>query len=274
MRLRAEITTELLSRIIQILNACGSDVIVRFSPEILSFHVVATETQIGVWVGCPNSCCFNKFDVASRTENQIYLKTNLSQLALSVVLNQASIQMVLGQQNATSYLQFTHKALDSLRQLEHKVPIVILTQAIFTQYAEPEWPQPTMRAKFPSLRSVTTWCTNAKVISQLLLISILKDPETGQVDVVFKVENDVVTVSTRFTDLGISGQDGFDGEMVDQCDILLDMKKFLRILKVNIVTPTISILYIYDKKKIRMNFHAQVGAAATSFTYELPATSR
>jgi hypothetical protein len=274
MRLRAEITTDLLSRIVQILNACGSDVIVHFSPQEISFHVPHDQTQIGIWVGSPVNCCFNKYDVASRMENQVSLKTNLSQLGQSVALDQPSIQMVLSRKNDSNYLQFTHKALDSLKQIEHRIPILIVSPSIVAQYAEPEWEPATMQAKFPSLRAVMTWCTNAKTISTYLLLSISTDPTTGTVDVGFRVENDVVSISTRFHDLGIVNQDEIEAEIVDQCDVLVDLKKFLKILKVNVLMPAVSIMYIYDKKSIRLNFQAQAGPSTTSLTYVLGATSR
>jgi hypothetical protein len=260
-----------LWRIIQVLNACGTDVIIHFSPEEVSFHVPHDGTQIGVWVGSQIACCFNKYDVVSKMENQVSLKTNLSQLAQSVALDQASIQMVLGRRNDSSYLQFTHKALDSLKQLEHRIPILIVSPSTVAQYAEPDWGESTMKAKFPSLRSVVAWCANAKSISSYLLLSIFKDRATGVVDVGLTVENDVVSVATRFTDLAIQETDDTD---CDECDVLVDMKKFLKILKVNVLPPGISILYIYDKKSIRLHFQAQPGSSTTSLTYVLGATSR
>jgi hypothetical protein len=275
MRLRAEITTDFLARIVQILNACGTDVIIHFSPEEVSFHVPHDGTQIGIWVGSQIACCFNKYDVVSKMENQVSLKTNLSQLAQSVALDQPSIQMVLGRKNDSSYLQFTHKALDSLKQLEHRIPILIVSPSTVAQYAEPDWGAPTMKAKFPSLRSVMTWCNSAKSISSYLLLSIVKDATTGTIDVGFRVENDVVSVATKFTDLAIADADDLDVDVdCDECDVLVDMKKFLKILKVNVLMPVILILYIYDKKSVRLHFQAQAGSSTTSLTYALGATSR
>jgi hypothetical protein len=102
----------------------------------------------------------------------------------------------------------------------------------------------------------------------------MRDPTTGTVDVGFRVENEVVSVSTRFTNLAISGVEDVEGEPADLCDVLVDLKKFLKILKVNLLMPTIAILYIYDKKSIRLNFQAQSGPSTTSLTYVLAATSR
>jgi hypothetical protein len=145
-------------------------------------------------------------------ENRVSLKTNVSQLAESVAPEQPSIQMALGRKNDSTHAQFTHKALDYLKQLEHWIPIWIVSAATVAQYAEPQWEPATMQGKFPALRSVIVWCTNAKTISTYLLISISRDPTTGMVDVGFKVENEVVSVSTRFTDLATSGQVDVEGD--------------------------------------------------------------
>jgi hypothetical protein len=123
-----------------------------------------------------------------------------------------------------------------------------------------------MRAKFPSLPSVMTWCTGAKTISSYLQLSISRDPTTGTINVGFRVSNHEVSVSTRFTDLGIQDEDAVEGEIPDRCDALVDLSKFTEILKVNLLTPTISVLYIYHRKSIRVHFMAQIGSSATSLT--------
>jgi hypothetical protein len=181
--------------------------------------------------------------------------------------------MILGRTGESSYLQFTHRSLDSLKQLEHRIPILMLSQSTVMQYAEPEWVRETMKAKFPSLRSIQNWCASAKSINNNLIISISRDRDSGTVDVGFKVETDVVSVSTKFTDLGID--DGADpAAAASECDVLIDLKKFLKILKVTALSPSFSVLYIYDKKSLRLNFQVPSASSTTSFTYVLNATTR
>jgi hypothetical protein len=271
MRLRGEITTDLLGRIAAILNACGSEVILYFSPDEVSLCVPGDNGQIAVWVGSLVQCCFNKYSIASKTKDTISLKTTIAQLAQSLTTDEPSIQMILGRTGESSYLQFTHRSLDSLKQLEHRIPILMLSQSTVMQYAEPEWGPETMKAKFPSLRSIQNWCASAKSINTNLIISISRDPDTGTVDVGFKVETDVVSVSTKFTDLGID--DGADPMGSSECDVLIDLKKFLKILKVTTLSPSFSVLYIYDKKSLRLNFQVPSASAMTSFTYVLNATT-
>jgi hypothetical protein len=166
--------------------------------------------------------------------------------------------------------------LDSLKQLEHRVPILILSPTIIAQYGEPELDAPTMTAKFPSLHSVLNWCLNAKTISSHLSISISTNPRTGNLDVGLNVENEIVSLTTRFQDLRLQ-EDGSDGagevEMIDKCEVLVDLKKFTKILKVNVISPVTSVIHIYDHRLVRFNSQAQVGASTTSVTYMLAATS-
>jgi hypothetical protein len=84
----------------------------------------------------------------------VALKANLIHLSQSVMPGQPLISMILGRKEESNYLQFTHRGSDSLKQLEHRVPILILSPTIIAQYGEPEWDAPTMTTKFPSLNSV------------------------------------------------------------------------------------------------------------------------
>jgi hypothetical protein len=272
MRLRGEITTDLLGRIAAILSACGSDVILYFSPEEVSLCVPGDNSQIAVWVGSPVQCCFNKYNIASKTMNTISLKTTVAQLAQSLATTEQSIQMVLGRTGDASYLQFTHKSLDSLKQLEHRIPVLVLSHATVVQYAEPDWGPETMKAKFPSLRSIQKWCAIAKTINKNFIISISRDPDSGTVDVEFKVETDVVSVSTKFTNLGIDDGPDATEAAASECDVLINLKKFLKILKVIALSPSFSVLYIYDKKSLRLNFQVPSASTLTSFTYVINAT--
>jgi hypothetical protein len=100
---------------------------------------------------------------------------------------------------------------------------------------------------------------------------------TGNLDVGLNVENEILSLTTRFQDLRLQ-EDGSNGagevEMIDKCEVLVDLKKFMKILKVNVISPVTSVIHIYDHKLVHFNFQAQVGGATISITYMLAATSR
>ena len=73
------------------------------------------------------------------------------------------------------FLQLAQMSLDSSKQVEHRIPILFLLPRTIEQHREPEWEQQaSIVAKFPALRALSQWCSNAKVIGNLLLISIKK----------------------------------------------------------------------------------------------------
>jgi hypothetical protein len=275
MILRAEITTDLLAKLAAILSAVGTEVILHFSPGEISMCITGDSTQVRVWAGASTSSCFNKHEISSRNDDTISLKTQVSQLAQTLSSGEPSIQMALRRENQYTFLHLTHKSLDSLKQLQHRVPVLIVSPATVSQYAEPAWERATMAAKFPSLRAVLTWCQNAKSISNYLLISISRDPMAGTIDVGLRVENDVVNVATKFADLGVSDLDAdADFELVDESDVLVDLKKFLKILKVNMLQPVVMLLYVYDKKSLRLHFGIPAANSTATVTYVLGAISR
>jgi hypothetical protein len=275
MILRAEITNDLLAKLAAVLSAVGSEVIIHFSPEEISMCILGDSTQVRVWAGAESRSCFNKYEIHSRSGDTISLKTQIGQLAQTLSSDTPSIQMVLKRDGQFTYLQLTHKSLDALKQLEHRVPILLISASSIGQYAEPVWEAPSMKVKFPSLRAVLTWCTNAKTISNYLLISVTRDPVSETVDVSLKIENDVVNVSTKFSDLGVTDLESqADVPLVDECDVLVDLKKFLKILKVNVLQPVVMLLYVYDKKSLRVHFDMPGTAAMTGVTYVLAAVSR
>ncbi|KAH0786454.1 checkpoint protein HUS1 [Histomonas meleagridis] len=277
MRLTAEITTDLLAKLISILSSCGSDVVLHFSEESLSLCIPHDTGQIGVWVGCDIISCFNKYEVRSNVSNTVSMKLNPAQLAQALISNTSpSIQLHLSRTNDFVYLQLTHKSLDTLRKLEHRVPIILLMPSVIQQYAEPEWELASMCSKFPPLRAVVNWCSNAKSIHHHISISLKHSNTTGNIDAVFRVENEMVCVSTTFYDLKPEQDDETETNSKNSdCEVYVDLKKFIKILRVVNLQPTIGLIYIVDKKYIRLHFEVPAGAAsAVSMTYFLNASSQ
>lgn len=228
--------------------------------------------QIRVWIGVDVASCFNKYVVESRIQNTISFKTNLSQLLQVINLTTPSIQMYLTGKSDRPYLHFTHRSLDSLKQVEHRIPVLVLMPKTVEQYKEPEWEEPTMKTRFPTMRVISSWCSNAKAISNNLLITAERDIDTGSIHVGFKVESEIVSVSTVFNDLEIKGDTGtLPGTALSSC-VQVDLKKFIKILKVASMQPTVSLMYIYDNKMLRLHFEASCGQEMASMTYVLNAT--
>jgi hypothetical protein len=99
-----------------------------------------------------------------------------------------------GRQSNSSYLQFTHKAFDSLKQLEHRIPILLVSSSTVAQAADPS---ETRRRRTRSSRR----CSGAPTRRHFVIFDAF-DSKGLATDVGFRVENDVVSVSTKFTDLG------------------------------------------------------------------------
>lgn len=272
MKLIAEITSDLLTRLVSLMSACGSDVIMHASQDTLSFCVPgdSAQMQVRLWVAADSTVCFSQYVIQSQCQNTIAFKTNLSQLSQVIVMDTPSIVMRLAGKRERPFLQLTHMSLDSLKEVEHRIPILFLLSGTVEQYREPEWERASMIAKLPSLRALSQWCSNAKVISNRLLITLKKNEVDGRetVDVGFRVESDVVSVSTVFNDLAPGTIDFGDD---DQCDVLVDLKKFIKILKVATLSPTVALLYVYDKKMLRMHFEAPCGTSMATLTYVLNA---
>lgn len=271
MKLQAEITNDLLARIATILKSYSKDdIILHFSEEDISFCI--PNDNLGIWVGCKTESCFNKYRIESKFSNLISMKIEASQLAQALAMDHSSsIRVILSQANKFIFLQFTHRSLDASKQLEHKVPVIILLPQNVQQYAEPEWNPATMIAKLPPIKNVSSWCSNASSISKYVTISIIKNTETGDSDVGFRVESDahMVSVFTRFPNMSIPESASEETSVEDsdllECDVTVDLKKFNKILKVQNLQPKIALLYIYDKKFIRLHFVA----GETSMTYIL-----
>ncbi|OHT13678.1 Hus1-like protein [Tritrichomonas foetus] len=259
MRLNAEVTSDLLAKIAAILRSYSKDdIVLHFSENSLSF-CIPMDNSLGIWAGCETNGCFNKYCVTSKQDNTISMKVEASQLAQALTMEHtSSIRIILSQTNNFVFLQFTHRSLDALKQLEHKVPVLIMTPQAVQHFAEPEWEPPTMMAKLPPIKSVSSWCANANNINKYLTISIIRNVDSGQYEVGFRVESDthMVSVYTRFPEMSPpdnTSQSIEDTDLVE-CDVTVDLKKFIKILKVQALQPTVAILYIYDKKFIRLHF--------------------
>lgn len=280
MKLCAQITTDILSRLAAILSACGSEVILHFSETSLSLCIPQALAQVGVWAGSESSSCFNKYQIVSQNSNTVSLKANAGQLAQALNVDSSPvIEIYLSRSEDVLYLQLTHRSLDALKQLEHRVPVILLHANAVQRYAEPEWDPPTMKARFPPLKNVSQWCNNAKGISQYLTILISRKPilendETLTVEVGLKAENDTVCFHTHFPNLGIADPDDSQSNEEVECEVFLELKKFIKILKVQQLQPQTSIIYIYDKKSIRLHFLIPSSTTnPTTLTYVLNAVS-
>ncbi|KAH0787017.1 Hus1-like protein [Histomonas meleagridis] len=273
MRLTAEISTEVLAKLVSALPSSSGEIVLHFSEGSLSICIPHDSTQIGVWAGCEVAACFNKYDVQSKNSNTVSMKLSPSQFAQALILETSpSIQVFLTRNGDTIFLQFTHKSLDALKQLEQRVPILLLIPSAISQYAEPNWEPASMCVSLPPIKSIMDWCKKAKNISNQITLSIVHNSEVGGTNLILQVENEVVIVSTTFFEL----QSEEDDELSkgEDCSVLVDLKKFIKILKIHSVLPTIALLYIVDKKYIRMHFEVPSNVSSSiSLTYFLNASA-
>lgn len=274
MRLTAEITADILSRLVSLLSAFGNNVILHFSESFLSLCIPHDSTQVGVWVGCSIASCFSKYEVQSKSSNTVSMKLAPAELAQAIALDTSpSIQLYLSRSSDFVYLQLTHKSLDTLRQLEHRVPILLLVPNVIQQYAEPDWEPASMCARLPPLRAVISWCANARNIHNYVTLSLVRNADSGDTDMVLTAENEMVSVSTRFFDLRPRVDDADAARDID-CSVYIDLKKFLKVLKVSLLQPTVALVYVVDKKYVRLHFEVPANTTSSiSMTYFLNSSS-
>ena len=268
MKLTAEVTSELLGKLVALIQACGSEVIVHFSPEHLSLCVPKEPGQICVWALASQVSCFNKYQVISQRENSISMKVNGQQFALALALETApTIQIMLSRSENQPFLQFSHRSLDSLKLLQHRVPVVLISHEQIVQYVEPSWNLHTIMLHFPQLKAVIAWCQNVKSVSQM--ITIYGNKLTGELS--FKCENETVTIVTKFNGLEIEDESQGSGE---EAEVMVDMKKFMKMLKVINLNPVISLIYLYHRQFIRLEFQTtQDENNTTQLCYFIPAST-
>ena len=248
MKLTAEVTSELLGKLVALIQACGSEVIVHFSPDHISLCVPREPGQICVWALATQLSCFNKYQVLSQRNNSISMKVNGQQFALGLALETApTIQIMLSRSENQPFLQFSHRSLDSLKLLQHRVPVVLISYEQIFQYVEPEWDPPTIMLHFPPLRAICAWCQNVRTVSQMITISGNKSK--GELS--FKAENETVTIITKFNELEIEGESQSSGE---EAEVMVEMKKFKKMLSVININPAISLIYLYHRQFIRLEF--------------------
>lgn len=286
MRLQAEITTDVISKIASLLKSyTKEDIILYFSEKNISF-CISMNNQIGAWIECDIPSCFNKYLIKSKQDDTISLKVEVSQLAQALAYDQSySIRAILSQKDSSVFLQLIHRTLDGLKQLEQRVPIILLNQQSVLNYAEPDWGKATMVAKLPQIKNLTDWCSKLQGSTfKYLTISIIRNSDSGKIDVGLRAESESKTVSvyTRFPDMEItnsfkdrnntseSEKNGISEQIIDsnnditdeevedndlvECDVTIELKKFAKTLKVQQLQPTVQRLYIHDKKLLRLQF--------------------
>lgn len=299
MRLQAEITTDTISKITHILKSYTKEDIVLYFSEKSVFFYVPFNNQIGVWIECNESSCFNKYLIKSKQDDTIALKVEAAQLAQALAFDQTSIRVILSQLKDFVFLQLVHRSLDALKQLEHHVPVIILNQKSMEHYAEPDWGDATMCAKLPQLKNLVDWCKVQGSITKQLTVSIIKNEDSGQLEVGLRAESEskIVSIYTRFPNMeqssnnqkgsntlsdsiksaisaDLAGSDSDDLEAANkedlvECDVTVELKKFTKILKVIQLRPHIALLYIHDKKLLRLYFETQ----SSKMTFVLNAIS-
>lgn len=296
MRLQAEITNDLIPEIARILKSyTKEDIVVIFSENSILF-CLPLNNKIGVWIRCdmPIPNCFSKYLVKSKQDNTIALKVEASQLAQAIAFDQTSIRVILSQLNEFVFLQLIHRSLDALKQLEHHVPVIILNQRSMENYEEPDWEKETMMARLPQLKSLSDWCSKVQSVAKNLTVSIIKNSSSGQLEVGLRAESEekLVSVYTRFPDMEPSTihkenntlsdidkssiaveslESDADIEDLDNkddlvyADVTIELKKFAKILKVQQLQPIVSLLYIHDKKLLRLYFETQSSSSKMTF---------
>ena len=268
MKLMATINTDIFSLIVNIISSGGNEIILFFSENHLSLCIPILTNQIALWVGCNTSICFNKYSISSRIDNTIAFKCNSIQLLNALTIESSpEINMKLSQNKDFKYIEFEHNSADKSKKISQKVEITLLKNSSLENYKEPEWDQPSIAIKFPSFRAINHWVNEMKDINSLLLLTATNDGKVG-----LCVDNESVSVKTEFNDLEIFQP----SENSLPKEVLIEIKKLKKILKVGIIPNCTGIIYIYDKLKVRFHFISQYTSSNTSiqFSYLLNSTSQ
>lgn len=268
MRLRASITPKLLADLIALLKFYPKDeFVICFAQDKFSFCVVQGAFG-GIWVECDLDKVFQGYDVSSKYDNKMLLRMDSAALASALASDEKNnpIKLKLAPGKNGAFLQFIHSPLDKSKILRHNVQINFLKTQMINSYAEPDY-QATMAACLPPLSSLKLWCANAVNISKNVTISIIRNSETEETEVVFHVESEshLVSISTHYHHMEIPNSSAdetlFDSDNT-QCEVTVDLKRFNKILKVDSLRPQSSQLFIKDKTSLRVSFDVEYATIA------------
>lgn len=267
MKFIAEITSDLIGKLINLIQICGNEIIIYMNPEQISLTITSDPNQIRLWISASVVKLFNKYQVVSKQQNSIALKVDGQQLNQGFSLEAFSlIQVILSKTENMPILQFNHKSYEPQKLLQHKVPIIFLSPEQVIQYKEPEWKSPSVVLHLPPLRDIISWCINVKNVNQTITIFGKQNGE-----LTLKAENESVSIITFFESPELTDA----GNTSEEAEVTVDMKKFMKILKVFIINPNSSVIFLHDKSFIRMEFQLNDDefTSSTQVGYYLPATN-
>ena len=250
MRLQLEMSMDIVSKIANLLKLYSKDdLLVSISPTVLKFFIDQSH-PICVWIECKTNECFSKFQIKSKNNNTIAFRVSAHQLAQSLDFEDSStIKIQLSQAGDFIFLQIVHNGLDALKNFEHRVPITLLAKQSTENLKEPQWPDDSMVSEFPSVKAVHDWCSviqNAGI--KVITVSILKEPDNTKVSFNAETESKLLKIETTYT---IEESEN-DDELKDVYEIAVNVKQFLKIMKVMQLQPAKSTLYIHSNVLLRL----------------------
>jgi len=264
MRLTATISSDFFATLVGIANACGNEIILHFSESTISLCVPPSPNQVSLWIGCKTLACFNKYTISSKTDNSIVFKCNAQQLYHSLSFEGSpNINFRLSGNKEFKCFEFEHNSADRLKKLSQKVEVTILSNSSIEQLHEPEWTQSSIAIKIPSFKSVLSWINEMKDINSLVVMNGTPEGVLG-----FHIENESVSISTQYSRLEVIGENNREGE------VLIEVKKLKKILKVGNIPACVGVVYIYDKQMARFHFVTQSSGTPVQLTYILNATTK
>ncbi|EEB17446.1 Checkpoint protein HUS1, putative [Pediculus humanus corporis] len=246
------------SNTINTLSKLGKHGAISLTPTVLSFVIFDDCTPRRILAQCilDQKFFFNEYTVVGVSEehNQICLQFYPDLLAKAVSVlkypqSSKSFKIKLAKKNKPCLVceieiptHFKHS-----RICTHDIPVEIISRKNWPDFQLPTFPQFDISIEIPVLKRFKNICEKMKFLSSQLILEA-----TPKGILALKVETDLASVATYFTNLKVDAYNG-DFEEEKCYDVTVDFKKIIGFLTIDQVNPNSVMCNIVKNKMVLMN---------------------
>ncbi|XP_020917230.1 checkpoint protein HUS1 isoform X1 [Exaiptasia diaphana] len=280
MRFRAKIVEisciQRLTHVFSTLSRMAKVCVLLLTPSKLCFIFAETAGSCGgvsIWSELTQENIFDEYRIEGVDEsNNIFLEMVPENLlrAMKSATNALSVKIKLTKKHTpclTFEINLPSQSSHS-RIVIHDVPVGVIPQRNWEEYAEPQMPNFDVSIYMPQIKTVRNVVERMKNLSNYMTISAnLKGSMTLGVD------TDIVTVETHFKNLdnpNLEGDDSYNQDKKELAQVRIEIKKILTFLQSQQVSPDKVICNFVDNQALQFFFiHDDL-----SLQYLIPAVSR
>mmetsp|Transcript_24142 Transcript_24142/g.33855 ORF Transcript_24142/g.33855 Transcript_24142/m.33855 type:complete len:277 (-) Transcript_24142:31-861(-) len=256
MRFKARVLNDRINLFIKVVTTVqkiSKECVLLMSERKLQFILTSeiTDGGVQVWSGINAASIFEDYKIESLNQNEIALEINLDHLqrALKSAQYAQEISVKLTKKNGLPFLSVIIEVQTTQQMtIVQDVPVVLLSQQQLAQYAEPQLPDPEVHILMPSLKLLRHVIEKMKNVCDHLTIFANMAGELK-----FKVETDMVTIQTSYSNLEhpqIEGKSPPRMNSEHKAEVKVDIKKFSKFLFSYQVTPLNVICCIVEGRAV------------------------